>query len=252
MRVLLLAQPRTGTTLFRSLINQHPAAYFYGEVLFPDFFAWGFFSYVAGALGRDRQALLPTSWHAHLDPYLAQLAGLMRDAGKKVVGFDLKISQLGFVPDFHRGIAASDCAVIHLRRRDVLGAIVSYETMSRRVASGQPAHGACPARTEAVHVDPDWLALRVSEFTTQDVWIERIYAARRYLLLYYEELTPAGWGGVCAKLSAFLGLDITVPFRTSLEKQNDADMSQVIANYAEIKAAFPGLCGADVVSVAAE
>jgi LPS sulfotransferase NodH len=242
MPVLLLAQPRTGTTLFRSLVNQHPAAYFYGEVLFPDFFAWGFFSYLSGRLRDDRRMALPTHWHDQLKPYLTQLAGLMHDAGKAVVGFDLKIPQLGFVPDFHRAIVGGDFPIIHLRRRSVLGAIVSYETMSRRVGAGRPAHGSRPERTEPIHLDPAWLALRVAEFETQDGWINLTYRAGRYLELHYEDLSPAGWGKVCERLSAFLGLDFTVPFRTVLEKQNDADLSRLIANFDEISAVFPHLC----------
>jgi hypothetical protein len=140
MRFPMIAQPRTGTMLLRTLLNQHNGIYVYGEIFYPEFFIWGFFSHLMPAVSRDANNLLPTNWRTHVTDYLTNLTGIMADAGKSIVGFDLKIPQISLVPDFHASVENSNFSVLHVRRKNSLAAILSYETMRIRMAAGASAH----------------------------------------------------------------------------------------------------------------
>lgn len=240
MRFLMIAQPRTGTMLLRTLLNQHNGIYVYGEIFYPEFFIWGFFSHLMPAVSRDANNLLPTNWRTHVTDYLTNLTGIMADAGKSIVGFDLKIPQISLVPDFHASVENSDFSVLHVRRKNSLAAILSYETMRIRMAAGASAHPVAQPENICVHVDPDWLTLRIAEFETQDQWINHIYCGRNYLELWYEDFaSPDVWDNACCKLAAFFGLELQLKFAPATVKQNSDNMADLIENSDEIKHRFP-------------
>jgi hypothetical protein len=240
MRFLMIAQPRTGTMLLRTLLNQHAKIYVYGEIFYPEFFFWGFFSHLLPAVNRDVDNLLPTKWSTHVVDYLEGLTGMMVDAGKSIVGFDVKIPQISFVPNFHGSVEHAGFAVMHVRRRNSLAAILSYETMRRRTAEGGSAHPTAPSENISMHVDPAWLGLCLAEYETQDQWINHIYGGKDYLELWYEDFaSPDVWNGACRKLSAFFGIELQLPFAPAIVKQNSANMADLIENSDEIKHRFP-------------
>jgi hypothetical protein len=247
VQFLLIAHPRTGTTLLRSLLNRHEKIYVYGEVLYPGFFPWGFYSKLQSAIQGAPDDLLPTRWAKYLEPCLAPLISLMNDAGKSVVGFDAKIPQIAIIPNFHHSVLTAGFAILHLRRRNTLAAIVSYETMARRVASGGVAHGTNRPETMQLHLQPEWLSLRIEELENQDKWIKFTYQKSRYAELWYEDFAaPQFWPKASSRLSSFFEVDIKLPFDTELMKQNPIDLRRMIVNSEEIESLFPQFFAAPV------
>ena len=240
MLLLMIAQPRTGTVLLRDLLNRHSEIYIYGEILYPDLFMWGFFAHLLPEVGRDGSNLLPTRWSSHLRDYLDELTGIMSDAGKSVIGFDAKIPHVALLPNFHDNLPP-DFAVLHVRRRNTLAAVlVWYELMGKRIAEGGASHATAPSKNISLQIDPAWLALRISEFETQDKWIKYIYGERTYLELWYEDFaSPGVWDSARGRLSAFFGIDIGLPFAPKTVKQNSPNLADLIDNSAEIRSQFP-------------
>jgi LPS sulfotransferase NodH len=240
MRLLLIAQPRTGTTLLRNLLNQHSKIYIYGEIFYPDFFSWGFFSHLRSKAHSDATYMLPTKWHTQVMDYLDGLTGIMLDAGKAVVGFDAKIPHLALVPDIHKMFREHGMSVLHLRRRNTLAAILSYEVMHRQAALRAHGHSASAEEEAKLHVDPTWLALRIAEFEVQDQWINHSYSGLHYLQVSYEDFaSPSVWYAAQQQLSEFFEVHIDLPFAPTITKQNSWDVGDLIENAAEIARLFP-------------
>lgn len=240
MQLLMIAQPRTGTTLLRNLVNQQSEVFMYGEVLYPDLFTWGFFSHILPSVYGTPSNFLPTRWGERLIGYLDELTRLMSDAGKSVVGFDVKIPQISLVPHFHAAALASRFSILHVRRKNTLAAVLSYETLAKRLAAGYPAHGPMPTEQIRVHLDPAWLSLRIAEFEIQDKWIQHTYRDSHYLELFYEDFAGADpWNSARDKLSAFCGIELRMPFAPTIAKQNHVDLAEIIINHDDIRRLFP-------------
>ena len=240
MRFVLIAQPRTGTTVLRNLLNQNRALYMYGEAFHPAFFSWGWYSYLHAKMQEDPKALLPTTWGAHAAPYLNSLFEAKEKKRKAAVGVDIKIPQAEMIHTLPKAIRDCGASVLHLRRRNSLASIVSYRIMTQRVREGGRAHGTRPVVSEPVQLNLDWLKLRISEFETEDNVVKWNFRGWSYMELFYEDFVgDAGWQQTCLRLTDFLKLKISTPFEPSLQKQNSSNLADLIKNADEVRRNFP-------------
>jgi LPS sulfotransferase NodH len=240
MRFVMIAQPRTGTTLFRELLNKNHSIYMYGEAFNPAFFKWGWYSYLRSELERYPDALLPENWQARVTTYLNSLFEVKEKAGKSVVGIDVKIPQAKRMSKFSSSVRDCGAGVLHLRRKNTLACIVSYRLMTERVRNGGRAHGTQPATSQPVRINLNWLRLRITEFENEDKWVRWRYRGSRYMELFYEDFVgEAGWQRTAVALSEFFGVNIRNSFAPSLQKQNSSNLADLIANAGEIRKHFP-------------
>jgi len=240
MRFILLAHERTGTTVFRGLVNQHPLVFIYGEMCFPSFFENGWYSHLADRVESDKSVLLPREGGANFLPFIQSLANREEQNGKTVVGFDVKLAQSRLIGYFNHYVQESGCGILHMYRKNTLATIVSSETMSARMKRGLPPHGTKPADNQPVYLDPEWLKLRVEDFELQDRIVAFTHSRQPYIQVCYEDFTtPHGWQVTCKRLSGFFRLDFEVPFNPSLAKQNTADLAELIINADEIRRLYP-------------
>jgi len=240
MRFVLIAQPRTGTTVLRNLLNQNRLLYMYGEAFHPAYFSWGWYSHLLPKVQEDPKALLPTNWSAFVAPYLTSLFEAKEAKRKAAVGIDIKIPQAEMVRGLPKAIRDCGANVLHLRRRNVLASIVSYRIMTERVRQGGRAHGTRAVASEPVLLNVDWLKLRIAEFESEDNMVKWNFRGRAYMELFYEDfIGDAGWQQTCLKLTDFLKLKISSPFEPSLQKQNSANLADLIKNADEVRRQFP-------------
>jgi hypothetical protein len=239
MRFILLAHERTGTTVFRGLVNQHPSVFIYGEMCFPSFFDGGWYSHLADEVDRDKSVLLPRERGARFFPYLSQLAEKEERGGKNSVGFDVKIEQTGMIGYFNHTAQQSAYGILHVRRTNTLAAIISNVTMEARMNRGLPPHDTKPADNEPVYLDPEWLKLRIEEHELQDRQVTFTHKNQPYLQIHYEEFTsPTGWRITCNRLSGFFNFVFEVPFNPPYVKQNTSNLAELISNADEIRRRF--------------
>jgi LPS sulfotransferase NodH len=240
MRFVLIAQPRTGTTVLRNLLNQSRLLYMYGEAFHPAYFSWGWYTYLLPKLQEEPKALLPTNWSNHVTPYLTALFEAKEAKRKAAVGVDIKIPQAQMVRGLAKSIRECGANVLHLRRRNALASIVSYRIMTERVRQGGKAHGTRAVQSEPVLLNVDWLKLRIAEFESEDNMVKWNYRGRGYLELFYEDfIGDEGWQQTCLKLTDFLKLKISSPFEPSLKKQNSSNLADLIVNADEVRKHFP-------------
>jgi len=238
MRFVTIAQPRTGTTVFRELLNQNRSIHAYGEAFHPKFFEWGWYSYLLPTVLQESSALLPTNWERHIAPYLNSLFEAKEKAPITAVGIDVKIPQARLIYALPEALKQCGAGVLHLRRKNTLAAIVSYKLAMHR--SGGRAHGTQPAKSEPVRLDLNWLKLRIAEFEQQDEMIKCTYRNRPYLELFYEEVIgDVGWRRTCVRLSEFLETEIRGHFAPKLTKQNSSNVAELIVNADEVRQHFP-------------
>ena len=240
MRFIMLAHQRTGTTVFRTLINLHQQVFLYGEALNPDLHKWGWYAYLLERVREDPRALLPTQASSHLLPYLRHLFAEQEQAGKEVVGVDIKVPQIELMQDIYPRVRDSEFGVLHMRRRNTLAAVVSHMTMMDRQRRGAAVHAAQTVENRSIHVDLEVLAFRIPHFELLDQRINRLLRKSQYLEIYYEDFTaPGAWPGICQKLSDFFGVTFDVPFTPKLSKQNVLGLSQLIRNADQVRRRFP-------------
>jgi hypothetical protein len=236
----MLAQPRTGTSVFGNLVNKQRTTFLYREAFHPAFFKWGWYTHLLPILQESPDSILPTKWGRHLAPYLNGLYEAKEKKRKAAVGIDIKITQAELLYALPQAVRACGAGVLHMRRRNTLAAIVSYRIMVERVREGARAHGTSAPQVRSVYLNLDWLKLRMATFETQDKTVKWTYRDYPYMELYYEDFVgETGWQRTCVRLSEFFGIAFEVPFEPRLQKQNPATLEELIKNANEIKNAFP-------------
>jgi len=240
VRFIMLAQPRTGTTVFGNLVNKQRTTYLYREAFHPAFFKWGWYQHLLPLLQENPQAILPTQWGQYLGPYLNGLYEVKEKNRKVAVGIDVKISQAELLYALPQAVRQCGASVLHMRRRNTLAAIVSYRIMVERVREGARAHGTSAPEVRTVHLNMDWLKLRMATFETQDNMVKWTYRDYPYLELFYEDFVgEEGWNRTSVRLAEFFETRFDVPFAPRLQKQNPATLAELIRNADEVRKVYP-------------
>ncbi len=233
MQFALISHPRCGTTFFRDMLNASSSVFCYGEVFFPDYFHWGFYSFMMERARKNPDLALPSNWAPVLKDYFNQLTGVMSEAKKEHVGFDIKIPQMQSIYNISGFLYKNNFGVVHLRRRNVVEAIVSLEIMAANEASGIPVHSGTKPPLRSIHVDRDWLLQRIDELNFYDDQINRIFSSVRYIEIYYEDLVDQERRSlVQRRLGDFFNANIAL--QDTIYVKQGYSLSDTVTNYAEI------------------
>ena len=137
--------------------------------------------------------------------------------------------------------AMDDLCIVHLKRRNILHALVSsrvaYKTGIYGVRSGRE-DADYRKKISAITYSPEGLE---QDFRQTREW-ERAGAARfanhPMIEIFYEDMAD-DLAGVVRNVTDFLGLAPCEP-RTDFKKQRTGSMKEVVANYDELKSRFAG------------
>lgn len=220
----LISTPRSGTTAFRSLLNQNSDVYLFGEVLYPDYFSWGFFSWLAAKRAAGKHLDLPHTWTSEYIPYLHNIAGIMFEAGKKSVGVDLKWGQVKAIFGLDKLIARDELGIIHLVRRNTAATVLSQIRMAIALSTGRPIHLSAHAKNKekldiTVEIKGYRLQNLIDELRVEESIIEQTYSSGAYIKIYYEDIFGGGdLNGVSQKLSKFLDASVDLGGEIKFQK----------------------------------
>lgn len=135
--------------------------------------------------------------------------------------------------------AARDIHVIHLKRRNILRTLISRKIAAKKDSWATTTAGRLDAGPhKAVSFTREELEERFRRTRRWEAEGDRRFATHPLLSVRYEDLARDP-GGTVAQVLDFLGVQ-RVPLATDLRKQNPERLSDLVSNYAELKAAFAG------------
>lgn len=233
VRFVIVSRGRSGTSLLRSLLDDHPQVATFGEI---------FRRY--GAIGWDRRDYQAAPAQLRLiekDPVAFLETCLFRKYPRQITAVGFKLfyyharnpewesvwPYLREQPDIH---------IIHLRRQNMLA---THLSLRRAFLTNKWSNGS----GQAENVPPLTLTyeecLEAFEKTQEwETWAEQFFAGKPMLQMSYEALSQ-DYEGEMKRAQAFLGLDYQRT-RPRLYKQNRQSLADSIANYAELKECFAG------------
>ena len=216
---LVLGAGRTGSTLLRHLLNDHPGVHCAGEVL--------------NVSNPVRQALPGAREHELLTPARLLHRRVFAVPGVTAAGFKLFYQHgMGSMPTAWVYLdALEDLRVIHLQRRD---ALARYVSLQRALRDGHWTRtgDSAPVEQPPFDVDPEHFVWWV------DLWRERRARAlerlsgRPVLEVWYEDLA-ADRAGQLAEVFAFLDVP-AAPVEAALRKQRTRPLEEVVANWDDV------------------
>jgi len=200
-------------------------AEFHGEGLF--------YSFWREQLMKDWSGLLITDY-TRVDALFSQFMGVSVDAvPEPVVGFDIKIDQLGCFPRLYGAIPQWGVKVIHLVRRNYLARVVSHEVMNRRVREGvRDLHREKQAYYR-FEMDVDGTIEWMLSDEGANNYVQNVLGrhADKYLKVEYEALLEGRRDEVLASLLAFLGESPQSGLVADTIRQNDRALQSTLTNY---------------------
>ena len=238
----LIAQPRSGTKWLREFLNFHREIFMYGEVLFPAMFYWGFFQYVANQSVRDASRIIPENWAAMFLDYIAEISGIPAEAKRHVVGYDVKLSQVGYVPHL-ASVIPRHHKVLHLSRRNSLAGFVSHARLRERLGAGGDTHVRLPGQSR-ITLNPETIVQDVRGFIEDEASGAAAFNWGSFLHIHYEDICRDYRPGArpIREIFDFLGLacPTELPFCFSAEVTSAPTVAGDIANADAIREALSG------------
>lgn len=212
-RFVIFCQGRTGSSLLRSLLNNHPDVRCEGEIL-------------AEPVGDPIQFLATTA----------------KSSTKSVFGFKVKIYQLTDTQhvdptDFLKALQDQAYKIIYLHRSNLLRHAISNTFAEARQSYHDRSIGPRPSLT----VDPEQLIgvmqRRQAHLDNEAVVLEGF----DHLTLEYEKdlLDPAQHQPTADRVFAFLGIE-PVSVETDLSRSVSGSLADRITNYEELATALEG------------
>jgi len=257
---VMVAHPRSGTNFLGSILNQHPRAFWAGEVFQPDPAARRYVWEKASefqALGHGSRQARFSPHGPEQEPTLDGLDGLLGRFGqvtrREVVGFSLFSQEAGHVltdPEVAALVLRRAVQPILLVRRNLLKAFVS---LKRALATGAwhldgsgnlVQYPNQVSRPNSLHqwmgaIDPGeaqaWIRSTARFLDQLESTLQR--AGKPYLKLHYEDLCLSGQAMTCWEIDrtlAFLGLDPLREFQIQRRQTAAAEFYDAIPNRREL------------------
>ncbi len=220
-RFIVVCHARTGSTLFGSLLNSHPAI------------AWGGEEFNRHRKQHGAGRLIYHWGRRYPIPRLNWLAWRQRG---KIYGCKLAPE---YVRDLRGMILQLDrqgWLIIHLRRKnkfqEALSRLLAHDTQRYQHFADQPRVG---PSVPSVTVKPVRLVRRLRAVEETDRIEAQALADTPHLQICYEDdlLNSANWEATMGHVFAALGL-APVPLQSNVKKTWDRPYSELITNYAEL------------------
>jgi LPS sulfotransferase NodH len=232
-RFVIVAIARTGTTALISLLNAHSRAMCFGEIFRrPEEIGWDIRPYA----GLHDARLL--------DLYKRDPAAFLRQAvwrrwpreiaavGFKIFYYHARTPPFAAVWDILE--QDREIAVLHVKRRNILSQYLSLQLAHRTNVWAVTAPSARPA--DPVTLDPAACERHFVEVRAMEDEADERFARHDSLSIDYEDLA-ADKTALMERVTTFLGLRMEA-LSTPLVRQRTRPLSEAIANFDELKAAF--------------
>jgi hypothetical protein len=239
---ILLSTQRSGSTWVIDMLNSHPRITAYGELLLEDGRGkrYGgeldlefFDEFLEVRIGQQRNE----SSREILFQYLNKVYEPSEDL--QALGFKLMYGQFGAYPDLKDYLIGNEIAIVHLIRVNLLDILISKETAVRRNVFHYPAEER-PQEVK-VRLDPGQILTRLEEQEREVERVKKRFTAFGipYREIFYEEL--AADAAKFIDVLEFLGVrPLSFSLRSRLRRMNVLSQSELVSNYAEVKAVLAG------------
>lgn len=236
IRFVVLATQRTGSTWLVEMLNSHPLATVYSELLLDSKQPrprWGATDRLLFRAWRTQHPGLAAE--AAVAAYLDELWTPRPAVGDHAVGFKLMYTQATAYPNLPQLLRERQARVVHLIRANPLRVLVSRETAVQRNLF----HAAENAELHQprLRLSTERLVERLGEIETEATLGRRLSSmiADRPLEIEYDEL--AADRGTFDRVLAYLGLP-AAELHAGTRQLLHGSVTDVIDNYAEVSAAL--------------
>ena len=230
-KTIILANRRTGTHYLLSLLRSRWDVKFYAEIFDDnriDFFTTGYTKYQ-----RDENLLALRE----KDParFIDEIIFSPQPGRVKVLGFKLMYHQITPLISKHlKGMR--DLKIIHLKRKNYMKSHLSWEIAQRQrrwqIRKGDSVN------LSPIHMDYNECARKFKKISENEKKYDDYFEQNQKIDIFYKDLY-GDQQSTMERVQSFLGLD-PVPLRSNLEKIVTKPISEVIANYRELKDKFRG------------
>ena len=246
---IMIARQRCGTGALGSVLDQHPAIRYLGEVFHHDAVDQlpNYFCFFRELVGRDPDVALPQNSGKRFDLYREYVETY---AGRANTILDIKYSSLHHfnahwmgindAPGLFKVLRDRELPVIHLQRRNHLKTYVSGQLAELNREWHARSTEAVTVRS--VEIDPEACIRSINAQTREVTRIERILGAHTNLIsLEYADLFDSSGElrhSACVKLAAFFAVEDFVRKRPAFIKQAPDDLREALLNYRELASAL--------------
>ncbi len=215
-RFIVLSRARTGSNLLISLLDSHPGIDAQGEI-------------VKRLAGREADAVISRIFGEQ--PFFTKATGF------KIFYYHPLDDDSGRI--WERLELDRDLAVIHLRRRNVLRAVVSRAIAEQRNVwldlADAPSVG---AGAKSVAISRTELEATFRQTRAWEADGDLRFANHRVLPVYYEDLV-ADTDATFSTVTDFLGVRFKRPW-SGMQRQNPEPLRELLVGYDELRAGFQG------------
>lgn len=213
-RFIILTRSRTGSTMLVDMLNSHPEIYAENE-LFYEIEDRSIETVLAGIYGTYFQ--------------------IIKAVGFKIFYYHPLDDNSQIVWDYLRQM--DDLHVIHLQRKNVLRTL-----LSRQIATATNTWGITTDKDRStiedrrMQLDPETLREQFEQTHNWQVEFDALFSSHPKITLIYEDIV-ADSDAEFKKVTEFLELPFVKP-KIGLKRQNPEPLSDLIANYEELKSYF--------------
>ncbi|MCB9233624.1 MAG: sulfotransferase [Bacteroidia bacterium] len=239
-RFIILGWYRTGSNYLVSLLNSHPQVVGYSEVFYPKQVFWGNGVY---GHGSEDPADFPLRERDSAQ-FLQSFVFRPYSPGVKAVGFKIFYPQLS-----HEGFQGlkealegmKDLKVIHLKRENMLRILVSdllAKQTGEKVSVSQKAMEQKLLKVNQIYLDPAETKAYFEKLKAFQDQYDAFFADHEVLQVRYDQLQNDA-NATFEKVFQFLGVKPRKTF-SILIKQNTLPLSDLVANFEELRTYFIG------------
>jgi len=245
----VIGRPRSGTTVFKTMLQTHPEIWSFGEVL-NESNPRSYYHYLKRLQTEDRDAISPSRSIQNFMKYLAwcREAALKRQPANRLVVLDVKYDQahllcepwwsLTALPKIFSLMREIGCKVIDVHRTDLIRLVISnkiaIQTKVYHSNKLEPGEG----QDAKIRIDPDRLLREISATAKAYEKVERHFRGySNYLQISYEEMFAEGEfsPALVGRVASFLGVSDQFDRKPQLNKLLVDNIFAYVENDAEVR-----------------
>ena len=245
----VIGRPRSGTTVFKGMLQTHSQVWSFGEVL-NESNPRSYFHFLKRLQAQNRDSISPSKSISNFMEYLGwcRETALERQPTNRIIVLDFKYDQahllcepwwsLNSLPRIFSLIRELGCKVIDVHRTDLVRLVISnkvaIETKIYHSSKLEPGKG----QQAKIHIDPDRLLHEIGATAKAYDKVARHFRSYSdYLQICYEEMFEEGEfsPALVRRVASFLGVPDEFDRKPQLNKLLGDDVFSYIDNADEVR-----------------
>jgi hypothetical protein len=245
----VIGRPRSGTTVFKGMLQTHPQIWSFGEVLNENN-PRSYFHFLKRLQSEDRDSISPSKSISNFVKYLGwcRKVALERQPTNRVIVVDVKYDQahllcepwwgLNSLPRIFSLIRELGCKVIDVHRTDLVRLAISNKVaIQTKIYHSNKLEPGTGQQTK-IHIDPDRLLHEIGATAKAYEKVGRHFRGyTNYLQISYEEMFEQGEfsATLVPRIASFLGVPDEFDRKPQLNKLLADDVLSYVENADEVR-----------------